>query len=686
MVYTFQTYQSSPLLTGHLKMGGSSPSGETIDVTNRYFVRNGSPWIGVMGEYHFSRCDYRQWRCELAKMKAGGITVVSSYVFWIHHEEQEGQFDFTGNNDLRAFVEACHDMELDVFLRIGPWVHGECRNGGFPDWLYQKTPVQRQNDPVYLAYVRRFYEKIYEQIQDLQFANGGNIIGIQIENELVDQCEHLGTLKQMALEIGYDVPIYTVTGWGYDGGTCFPLDEFVPVFAGYCEGPWFQHTEPLPPSVHSFFIPMRNDCAIGADLLVNVTGETTGWYIPYERYPFATCELGGGLHPTHHRRPIIRSMDIYSPAVVKFGCGNNLMGYYMFHGGTNPIGQASTLQETKETGYPNDYAILSYDFQAPLSEFGEVRGQYRLLNMLHLFAQDFGTVIAPMETVEAATPVDREDVASLRYAMRTDGNGGFVFVNHYQRLTTMPDVRDVVFDTGVVRFPSIDVCGDVSFFMPFNMNLGGHLLRYATAQPLCRVGDTFFFVEIPGIKAQFAFADDTVLIPSSGLTAVDLGDIQLVVLTMEQASYARRLSGKLYVGDDCDLYEFEGQVNAVAGGDFTYSVWNGTVFETREKHVAFDQAILAAEFVEEPFEPPYLRELMMNGERARTWKKLSVSTADGFIEIPDACDVSQIYADGRLIADNYYIGVPWRVPAELLYGKECYLVMSEMKDDFYREF
>ncbi|MBP3435666.1 MAG: beta-galactosidase [Clostridia bacterium] len=665
----------------------TSPHGDTLEVASKYFVKNGKPWIGVMGEFHFSRYDHREWRHELAKMKAGGITVVSSYLFWIYHEEVEGEFTFTDNNDLRAFVEACDEIGLDVFLRIGPWAHGECRNGGFPDWLYKKAPIQRQNDPTYLFYARRFYEKVYEQVKDQLFCNGGNIIGLQIENELVDQSEHLGTLKQMATEIGFDVPIYTVTGWGYDGGTRFPVDEFIPVFGGYPEGPWFEHKDPLPPSVHSFFLSMRNDGAIGADLLVNAVGKTSGWRIPYERYPFATCELGGGNQVTHHRRPIINPMDIYSLAVVTFGCGNNLIGYYMYHGGINPIGKLSTTQETKETGYPNDYSVLSYDFQAPLSEFGEAREHYRLLNQIHLFAQDFGHVIAPMEMAEATTSIDRYDTTSLRYAMRTDGNGGFVFVNHYQRLTDMADVRDVVFNTGAVQFPSIDVCGDIAFFMPFNLDLSGNLLRYATAQPLCRVEDTFFFTAIDGIKPEFCFEDGTVLTPTAGLnSAVSHNGIRIVLLTAEQATYARKLSGKLYVGDKCDLYEFDGALTTVAGGDFAYAVWNGTAFEEHKQHEAFAQAELIAEAVNEPFEPPYLRELTMNGDRSRVWKKLTVTTPDGFVEFPDACDVSQIYADGEMVADNYYIGVPWRVPAKLLYGKECYHVMSELKDDFYREF
>ena len=31
------------------------------------------------------------------------------------------------------------DVGLQVLLRIGPWDHGECRNGGHPDWLLKKV-------------------------------------------------------------------------------------------------------------------------------------------------------------------------------------------------------------------------------------------------------------------------------------------------------------------------------------------------------------------------------------------------------------------------------------------------------------------------------------------------------------------------------------------------------------------
>lgn len=670
MIYKFKEFKDEPLLINHLNMGGKNPKGEEINVTSRYFTRNGKPWIGVMGEFHFSRYSRENWHRELAKMKAGGITIVSTYLFWIYHEEIEGKMDFGGDNDIRAFIEECKDVGLDVVIRIGPWAHGECRNGGFPDWLLKKDYKLRDNNEEYLAVVKKWYQRIYNEVKGLFYKDGGNIIAVQIENEFVDNAEHLAKLKEIAVECGFIAPIYTVTGWNSASGAKIPVDEVVPVFGGYCEAPWENHMNRLSPSPHYFFNRMRNDSAIGTDLIAKT--QSDGWQLPYERYPFATCELGGGIEVTHHRRPIIKPMDIYAVSLVKLGDGNNLVGYYMYHGGTNKIGELSTFNETKVTGYPNDYPILSYDFQAPLSEYGEVREQYGLLNMLHMFVNDFGEEFAPMIAVDSANSVEADDTNSLRYGMRTNGKSGFVFVNHYQRLTELADIENAVISAGNVEFPPIDVKGEVSFFMPFNMKMGDSVLEYATAQPLCKCDDTYFFAEIPNIKAEYKFSK---------------GSANIVTVPFENAKYMRKLNGTVYIGGGCNLYEENGQIHSVEDGEYICQKWNESEFETLKIGQSAKQSNVEITGVENaPFEPKYKEELCIGGERELTWKKINVDGGYGFAEIDYVGDVAQIYADGELVADDYYYGKTWRVPCKLLYGKECYMVISEMKDDFYKEF
>ena len=146
---------------------------------HKSLLKNGKPWFPVMGEFHFSRYPAECWEQEIRKMKAGGVNILSTYVIWIHHEEEEGCFDFSGRRSLRDFLAACKKWQMPVFLRPGPWAHAEARNGGFPDWLVQKGWQLRTDDPRYLEKVKIFWEQIYRQTKDFSDI----ILGIQMENE-----------------------------------------------------------------------------------------------------------------------------------------------------------------------------------------------------------------------------------------------------------------------------------------------------------------------------------------------------------------------------------------------------------------------------------------------------------------------------------------------------------------------
>src|SRR5699024_11166356 len=144
--------------------------------------------------------------------------------------------------DIRAFIELCARHRLFVCLRIGPWVHGEARNGGTPDWILRKKYlVDRSNDIVYQNYVRRYFSQMIHQFEGLYYKDGGNIVAIQLENEYwyAKKGEpHMAWLKSLVKELGADVPMYTVTGWG--GGSVPPL-EMIPLWGGYPDAPWVEH-------------------------------------------------------------------------------------------------------------------------------------------------------------------------------------------------------------------------------------------------------------------------------------------------------------------------------------------------------------------------------------------------------------------------------------------------------------
>jgi hypothetical protein len=101
-------------------MGGRSPDGHVLSANSRYLVLDGTAWFPVMGEFHFARYPEAYWEEEILKMKAGGIQIISTYIFWIYHEELEGQFDWSGQRNLRRFVEICAKHGLYVWISSRP--------------------------------------------------------------------------------------------------------------------------------------------------------------------------------------------------------------------------------------------------------------------------------------------------------------------------------------------------------------------------------------------------------------------------------------------------------------------------------------------------------------------------------------------------------------------------------------
>lgn len=505
-----------PAERGFFDMGSSSGRGGSLVVTSRYLELDGHPWLPVMGEFHYSRYPDDEWELELAKMRAGGIDIVASYVFWNHHEDPEGVFDWSGRRDLARFVRLVARAGMRFFLRPGPWVHAESRNGGFPDWLVAAAPdALRCNDPSYLARVARFYGEIGAQLRGLLWRDGGPVLGVQLENEYPRTgpgagAEHIAELKRLAIAAGLDVPLYTVTGWPT---LDIPPRDVVPVSGAYPDGFWFGERGPLAPSGVFVFNTSR---AIGE--MGNVEGTPATGQIDKRRYPFFLAEAGGGMHVAYHRRPVLTADDVAATALVQIGSGASLYGYYMYHGGVNP---RPGLHETQATGYPNDVPILGYDFRAPLGQYGQLRASYGRLRALHQFVAAFGAELAPMESVlPDGAPLDAADRSRLRVALRGAGDRGFLFINHHVRHYPMPDAAAVRVrietSQGPIDLPSAPIAIPSGAYVvwPIGLAIGAARLRHATVQPLTRWddggGQTLVCVRHPGIPAELAFEPDSV--------------------------------------------------------------------------------------------------------------------------------------------------------------------------------
>nr|WP_315257640.1 beta-galactosidase [uncultured Duganella sp.] len=527
-------------LAAALRLGSATaPNGDTLGANARYLTRNGAPWLPIMGEFHYSRTPASMWEAELRKMKAAGIDIVASYVMWNHHEEVEGKFDWSGNRDLRRFVQLATKAGLDVVVRVGPWVHAEVRYGGIPDWVVNTMP-SRGNDPQYMAFVDRLYQQIGQQIKGQLWKDGGRIIGVQLENEYnIDGpgkgAAHISALKKLALKAGMDVPYYTVTGWD---GTIYPTGEVTPVFGGYPDEPWGVSTKELPPKeTYAFRFDTRVSGDLGAQTAAHAPGTAE---TDKEVTPFLGAEYGGGLPFMYRRRTVVSADDIASMLPVQLGSGVNLMGYYMFHGGRNPLSIGGTgMEESTLSGGYNDTTMISYDFQAPLGPDGQQRKVLEKLRPFHLFTQAFGARLAPMTVRKPdVSPAKPDDLKTARFAVRSEGERGFLFVNNHVRQYPMPAQKATQFAVKLpgqsITLPSkpVDIADGAYFIWPLNLDLDSTNLHYATAQPVTlldqgKAGLVAVFAASAGVPVELSF-DAGAKLTAAGAQIASSGGHQLV--------------------------------------------------------------------------------------------------------------------------------------------------------------
>lgn len=564
---------------------------------------------------------------------------------------------------------------MKVWLRIGPWAHGECRNGGFPDWLVEKEKrgklSLRTDDPQYLKYVDLFFTKIAEQADGYMHKDDGPVIGIQIENEYghaggpsdrEEGMAHMRTLRAMAEKKGLTAPYFSATGWG---GAYVP-ENFLPVLGGYVDAPWANHTHELAASENFLFQPFHDDANIASDFAEGQSGFT----FDTSKFPYLTAELGGGLQVTARRRTYPYPEDIEAQTICMLGAGANLIGYYMYHGGVNPDGQYTTLQESKATGYANDLPVKSYDFQTCLRENGLPSESYYRLRKHHIFIKNTEELLAPAKVYlpdNIPEPMGAEDMETLRAAFRYNKTAdcGFLFINNHQRKRKMTEKqitpeaplkfavpsgegekKQIIFDRLCVRTDAILV-------LPYNLPvvIQGEELR------LCRTNASFlgcfgeiyyFYTEEDPENVYFEWSDGK---DHAGAVKI---------LTTHDAEHF------LYTGD-----EDGGKVSLLPDLKFT---------EAGE--VQMKDTGQAAESIQNVYgrtEPEVYELTLKYGKRPA-----DTLTEDVWLELDFGGDCARLYQDGKLLDDWFSNGELWLVALKRYgYPTKLTLELDPFKPDVY---
>lgn len=372
----------------------------------------------------------------------------------------------------------------------------------------------------------------------------------------------------------------------------------------------------------------------------------------------------------YHRRPYIYPEDAYSMAIVKLGSGSNLLGYYMYHGGTNPTalmpgkmedGSAMYLNEnqrTQATNY-NDMPVKTYDFQAPLGEFGQKNPHYYLLRKLHLFMHDYAEVLAPMEAnFPCKQDIEKGDGSHLRWSLRSEGNKGFVFVNNYERLQNLSAKKNVQFDVCGVKFPQKPMTVPAGAMGIFPVNVDG--IQYATAQLLAHRDGKIYLEQIKGVPTEIAF----------------LGKDGKVVKTLKNVK-AKGISKPIYKNYYLVDSETAGRLFLEEGNALNAN--NASKVNAQKKMASLEKTVSLKKVKEAS--KTYQITIGVNKvaqepqdadfQNAAVYEIFDLpQNREGILlNIEYRGDVARLYADGKLIGDNFYNGRPflmglWRLPKD----------------------
>ncbi|MFC4698026.1 glycoside hydrolase family 35 protein [Enterococcus aquimarinus] len=318
------------------------------------FMLDGEPFKILSGAIHYFRIHPDEWYHSLYNLKALGFNTVETYVPWNMHEKEEGTFTFTGFSDVVSFIQLAQEVGLYVILRPTPYICAEWEFGGLPAWLLEKNCRIRSSDPVFLTYVRRYYEELLEKVVPLQVTHGGPILMMQIENEYGSYGEdkdYLKAIKQIMEDCGVNVPFFT------------------------SDGSWLA-TLRAGSMVEEGVLPTGNFGSKGKANFAELKKFHESYH---KKWPLMCMEFWDGWFNRWGEPIVTRETDELVEAlkeVLEIGSVN----LYMFHGGTN-FGFMNGCSARGTRDLPQ---ITSYDYGAPLDEQGNpTEKYYAIQKMVH---------------------------------------------------------------------------------------------------------------------------------------------------------------------------------------------------------------------------------------------------------------------------------------------------------------
>jgi hypothetical protein len=372
------------------------------------------------GAFHFFRCPKELWPDRFQKIKEAGFNTVETYVpwNWCEREIPAGTNDFSKVDlkDLNDWLDMAEQFGFYIIVRPGPYICSEWSTGGFPQWLLTKKPQQplrpqgwlRSDDPVFLAWSKHWYDAVCPVIAPHQITRKSpgqpGVILVQVENEYdfglsyTDEAKinHLKALITFARTDGIDVPLISCWTHQIRG----PTDPLLRQVFDCCNFYPRWKVDGILPEI-------RKQRSEQPDAPLATTELQGGWF----------SQVGGKLSEDQDG---VTASQINNLTLFTIQNGESILNYYMLFGGTNPDDWAARDLTT------------SYDYAAPIREWGGVGDRYRAVRAIGLMLQKYGVDIARSRTVHAKVSVSQNDVKVVE--RRAPDGGRFFFIRTGQHL------------------------------------------------------------------------------------------------------------------------------------------------------------------------------------------------------------------------------------------------------------
>lgn len=322
-------------------------SKNTFVAGNKTFLLNGKPFVVKAAEIHYPRIPREYWEHRIKMCKALGMNTICIYIFWNLHEQREGVFDFTGQNDVAEFCRLAKKHGMYVIVRPGPYVCAEWEMGGLPWWLLKKKDIRlREQDPYFMSCVDRFEKNVAKQLAPLTIQHGGPIIMVQVENEYGSYGEDKAYISQIrdTLRKYWDTPNAKTTLFQCDWNSNFEKN-------GLDDLTWTMNFG-TGAKIDDQFSRLRE---LRPNSPLMCSEFWSGWF-----------DKWGARHETRPAKDMVAGIDEMLSKGISFSL-------YMTHGGTSFGHWAGA----NSPGFAPD--VTSYDYDAPINEYGEPTEKFWLL-------------------------------------------------------------------------------------------------------------------------------------------------------------------------------------------------------------------------------------------------------------------------------------------------------------------